>query len=983
MVTGRTPSDGTAVDVLPDWSEISAHLDKALALAPTDREAWLSGLAAHAPTLANRLRRLLVRLNEAEALGFLDQPARLRIGAPDPAVSGCEATTASHHAGQRVGPWRLQTSLGCGGMAEVWQAERQDGLYRRTVALKLPILHLGAGQVRAWAPERNTLAALNHPGITRLYDAGNDEFSGQPWLAMELVRGQALTAWCHAAPRSQEQRLRILRAIAEALQYAHSRLVVHRDLKPSNILVDDEGTPHLLDFGIAFQLGSTDSDSDTDTDRPMTALTPGFAAPEQWLGLDSGTAVDIYALGVVAYLVLADRHPFVDADTMSKLWRTQMPSDPQQVTAAPPLALRSGLNGDFDAVLTRALHPDPTQRYITSLALIEDLERAAQHRPVQARAPGAFYRWKCFLRRHSWRLAAGFTVSAMVATGGTVHWQQRQQARQSIEQASAVTRFLGTLFNPSGGISPSGIDADTPAREVLRIAVERMRSQLSNAPQQQYTLLAPALDWFDALGLEDEAEHASRDLLRLAAQQYGRDSAAYAIALTRRVRVLIRGSQEATALHLAQQAVALCERLCDPRGLASALGARAQVQQALEPWPFVRADADYQRAITLLRGAGGSEDLASRIEEQARLWSNTGREENALVLLAEARDIMTRVHGAQSWPTASILREMAGIERVLMRPDAARAHFDEAVNIMARSFGPNSPPTQSLRLMRAELLLPAADSAALDEDLTATADRFVRADETRPSRRDWALELRLATDVRRGHLAQAGAQCRLMDRAFLLQGDSALLIADNCARQAIAVAADPDVKRWLSALALVVRRDYADAPIVMKRLRQREGEWAQVRGDRATAIARYRDVLAMTERIDLRERALAWRSLAQLAPDAVDAQALAADLAFVESASAQGLLAEYRAQLLEAQAWLAAGQQDWGRALESLAPALADRVRHGGPQSAWHADALRWQAAWATGRAASVSGKRTDGALDVAWLAQLEVALGPAPASKP
>ncbi|HSC01410.1 MAG TPA: serine/threonine-protein kinase, partial [Burkholderiaceae bacterium] len=226
----------------PDLRRLSTLLDEALELPEAEREAWLASLQGDA--LVPTLRELLARHARHETGDLIDRLPVFTIG-PERSAAPTLA------AGDTVGPYRLLRELGHGGMGEVWLAERTDGQIKRPVALKLPML--GARRsvlVQRFARERDILAALAHPHIARLYDAGLAD-DGQPYLALEYVEGQPITHWCDAQKLASRARVELLLQVMSAVQYAHANLVIHRDLKPSNVLVTSEGQAMLLDFGIA------------------------------------------------------------------------------------------------------------------------------------------------------------------------------------------------------------------------------------------------------------------------------------------------------------------------------------------------------------------------------------------------------------------------------------------------------------------------------------------------------------------------------------------------------------------------------------------------------------------------------------------------------------------------------------------------------------------------------------------------------------
>ena len=283
------------------WKVFSALLDRALELPPPDRLAWLDTLDAEHEALKPALRSVLQRSSGAETAQWLSTLPRS--DGPVPALDESDLK-----AGALVGPYRLLRELGVGGMGAVWLAERADGTLKRQVALKLPRASWARGLAERMARERDILASLEHPNIARLYDAGTDA-QGRPFLALEYVEGQPIDVYCREHGLGVRERVTLLLQVAQAVAFAHSRLVVHRDLKPSNVLVTADGQVRLLDFGIA-KLMEGDRTQETQlTQLAGQALTLDYASPEQIRGEQIGTASDVYSLGVVSYELLAGASP--------------------------------------------------------------------------------------------------------------------------------------------------------------------------------------------------------------------------------------------------------------------------------------------------------------------------------------------------------------------------------------------------------------------------------------------------------------------------------------------------------------------------------------------------------------------------------------------------------------------------------------------------------------------------------------------------
>jgi serine/threonine-protein kinase len=439
------------------WLELSRLLDEALALAPDERHAWLATLTDAPGVLRTTLGELLSRDATAETDAFLSTLPKLhRVRHADPAPSRLAE-------GVIVGPYRLLREVGKGGMGSVWLAERTDGMVKRPVALKLPHETApGAHLEERFARERDILAALSHPHIARLYDAGVTD-DGQPYLALEYVDGQPLGNYCDSHRLNLARRLALFLQMLEAVQYAHARLVVHRDLKPSNVLVDADGQVHLLDFGIAKLLAEGRAiDSDL-TQAAGHLLTPHYASPEQVSGATVTTATDIYSLGVILYELITGERPYrlkresrgaleeaiLEADVLRPSVACKEPAK-AALRASSPGKLQRTLRGDLDTIILKALKKIPAERYPSVTAFSDDLGRFLGHEPVSARPDSLGYRAAKFVRRNRVGVAlSGLAVFALMAgLAGTITQAERakraaavaeQQRNRADEQARAAS----------------------------------------------------------------------------------------------------------------------------------------------------------------------------------------------------------------------------------------------------------------------------------------------------------------------------------------------------------------------------------------------------------------------------------------------------------------------------------------------------------------------------------------------------------------
>lgn len=428
----------------PDsWKSISPHLDRALDLPEEERAAWIESLDHDDPTLAARLRDLLDEQRILAREGFLEK-GPLAI----PAQAAGEGAT--------IGAYKLMRAIGEGGMGTVWLAERSDGELHHKVAIKL--LRTGADRPalrERFVKERQFLANLNHPSITRLLDAGHT-VDNRPYFIMEFVEGVPIDVY--AARLDLRDQLALFLGVCEGVSHAHGRLIVHRDLKPSNILVDASGHPKLLDFGIAKLLDES-ADGTQTIDR---ALTPNYASPEQFLGIPQTIATDIYSLGAVLYKLLTGRSPHESETAVVIAGR--------KIT--PPSRLKSDLPDDFDYITAKALRTEPDERYVSVDAFADDVRAFLEWRPVKARSGDRWYRTQRFLRRHWIPVATSTVMTVGLAAGLYVANRERALAQGRFAQVRQLANKVLALDTHIRGLPGS-----TKARqEIIAMSKEYLEA---------------------------------------------------------------------------------------------------------------------------------------------------------------------------------------------------------------------------------------------------------------------------------------------------------------------------------------------------------------------------------------------------------------------------------------------------------------------------------------------------------------------------
>jgi serine/threonine-protein kinase len=452
-----------------EWQALSPHLDEILGMQDEERSAWLSALRAENPTLVNHLEALLHEHRALVEERFLERRS-------------IQFPTGATLAGQTLGGYRLVSQIGQGGMSSVWLAERSDGRFERRVAVKfLNVSLIGRVGEARFKREGKILGLLTHPHIAELLDAGVSP-AGQPYLVLDHVEGDHIDRYCDDHRLDIRARLALFLDVVEAVATAHANLIVHRDLKPSNVLVREDGEVKLLDFGIAKLLENEHGAGLTQlTAEGGRAMTPQFASPEQLTGEAITTATDVYALGVLLYLMLTGQHPSGPGPyTLTDLIRSVVDTEPGRPSDAvspartigglarenaarrsvTPDKLRRLLRGDLDTIVTKALKKDPAERYSSVAALADDLRRYLGNEPIRARPDTLSYRAIKFVRRN--RTVVALAALAILATtaGVAATWMQVRTARTQrdlairqfarAERISDLNQLLLTDVAPMG-----------------------------------------------------------------------------------------------------------------------------------------------------------------------------------------------------------------------------------------------------------------------------------------------------------------------------------------------------------------------------------------------------------------------------------------------------------------------------------------------------------------------------------------------------
>jgi serine/threonine protein kinase/tetratricopeptide (TPR) repeat protein len=697
----------------PDrWRTLSPYLDSALEVEPDQRPSWLAALASTEPQIAADLRALLGGQDAMRDSGFLEGVVQVSLREPPLSLSG-----------QVLGAYRLLSLIGQGGMGSVWLAERCDGRFEGRAAVKLlNIAVMGRAGEERFRREGNILARMTHPNIARLSDAGVSA-AGQPYLVLEFVDGQPMDRYCDERVLDVESRLRLFLDVLDAVAHAHANLIVHRDIKPGNVLVSVDGHVKLLDFGIAKLL---DDDGPHDGTRstaaePLTkdawVATPQYAAPEQVARGVVTTATDVYALGVLMYVLLTGVHPagtaasspatlmhaIVEVPPRRPSDAVEQPDLPEALAAhaigcnTTPTRLGRMLRGDLDTIISKALKKNPAERYASVTALAEDIRRFLQHEPIAARPDTLAYRATTFVRRHARGVAASAAVVALLAALIGYHIvrleTERDRAQREAAKARKASDVLTGLLMTVDPYDGQGSRTDPTFRGVLDAGTEQVRKELDGQPELQAGMLTVLGRIYRRLGVFDRAQPLLEQALASGNAAFDGEHVEVAQTLHDLGVVLADKGDYAAAAQRLEQSLAMRRRLLgnEHADTAITLSELGRVYQDLGS--NQRAEPLQREALRIRQKVLGEGDRETAVSQSdlASVLRLNGDVSGAEALLKECLETNRRTNGEIHPNTSATLHDLALIAEARGDAVGAEATFRQALDISRKTLGDSHP----------------------------------------------------------------------------------------------------------------------------------------------------------------------------------------------------------------------------------------------------------------------------------------------------
>ncbi len=730
------------------WAKVQTLFDAATALPRAEQPAFLAAECGDDAELCDYLLTLLdtsIDVDSAVEETIVSTAADAFGDAEDDSMQG-----------EMIGPYRVERLIGSGGMGMVYLAERADEQFDQQVAIKLGRHQLIDPQTELrLRNERQILADLDHPSIARLFDGGTTH-NGVPYLVMEYIDGIPIDVYCDLHKLDIDARLHLFLAICSAVDYAHQNLIIHRDLKPSNILVTDDGTPKLLDFGIAKLTDTAGAATDGLTREGAVIMTPANAAPEQLLGQPITTATDVYGLGLLLYRLLTGVRAYGGDELTpseharlvceqevlppsARLEQIARGNNSPDVAALDECArnrdtslerLRRRLRGDLDVIVVNALRKNPARRYRSAAALADDIELHRRSMPIVARRDAWHYRTGKFMRRHYLGVSVSAAVLLMLASFTVLLSVQNRTIVRERDTAREVSQFLEDIFRSQDPAEARG--ASITADELLKSGAERIRSNLNDRPEIQTALMGTIGRVYHSLGEYGESAALLDEALTSRLSYFDEDHPEVSVLRNDLAEVLIELADYERADELLTSSLAANRRRLgeDSAAVAENLFNLAELKLRVGE---IAAAGDYAQSSTDIYENKGPEHVLQLVGAKsllARIAQVSGDLEQTEKLLLEGIEILSNSEGEDHPYMAYYLQNLAVLQRSKGDLVAARANFERATEAIRRILGEQHPALADTLVHLGSLLHVQGE---LEEAERVMRDALARHVETHPA----------------------------------------------------------------------------------------------------------------------------------------------------------------------------------------------------------------------------------------------------------
>lgn len=659
-----------------NWAKVKEIFHAALELPKNEREEFIESACGTDKNLLTEVNSLFEAHEESE--NFIESPALA------PVTELVEETKDFSRIGQIIGAYKIIGEIGKGGMGAVYLAERADKTFEKKVAVKLIKRGYDTEEiVKRFRYERQILATLEHPFITRLIDGGATD-DGLPYLVMDYVEGLPLTQYADENELSINERLKLFLQICNAVTYAHQNLIVHRDLKPSNILITNNGTPKLLDFGIAKLTAANAGETIEKTLTRFQAMTPEYASPEQVNGDAVTTSSDIYSLGVVLYELLTGHRPFTfktkTPDEISRVITDSQPVRPSSLV----LRLLSGenqsekqrtkdegqkakaLQGDLDNIILMAIRKEPERRYSSVEQFAKDIQNFLEGLPVIAREDTFAYRAEKFIKRNKAGVAAGIGIAlsligglAATARQAKIAKKQRDKARKEARKAEKINKFLQKML---ASVDPRTGSRDVKVIEILETAAENIEKDFKNQPEIIADLETTLGLTYLSLGQFEASEKYLKNALDIRLKLFPSVSEEVALGLKNYARILQAKGELKAAKPLFLESLKTLRRLFGDFNLDV-----ADILDSLAYTSTMEGNSEksvelYKKQYEIRRKILGENnaDVARTLSKLGNVFTVMGKLDLSEPIHRQTLKILHNIHGREHLDIAASMNELVG-----------------------------------------------------------------------------------------------------------------------------------------------------------------------------------------------------------------------------------------------------------------------------------------------------------------------------------